>query len=127
MVALMSVFAAVQVCNHPLLCYPSDYTGGDAGIIRQCGKMYLLDRILVKMFHSGHRVLLFSTMTKLLDLLEDYLRWRHADAAGTKMKYARIDGGTSLEDREKAIQEFNKPDSGKQLPGWYASQLYCCV
>ena len=35
----------------------------------QCGKFAVLDRMLVKLHASGHRVLLFSTMTKLLDLL----------------------------------------------------------
>ncbi len=39
-------------------------------ILTQCGKMLVLDRLLVKFFYSGHRVLLFSTMTKFLDLME---------------------------------------------------------
>jgi hypothetical protein len=66
-----------KVCNHPLLTYPEQYDPERPElIVRQCGKMLILDRVLVKMFRTGHRVLLFSTMTKLLDLLEDYLRWR---------------------------------------------------
>jgi len=45
-------------------------------------------------------VLLFSTMTRLLDLLEAYIRWRRFGAEGAEaMQYARIDGGTALEDR----------------------------
>ena len=61
----------------------------------------MLDRILVKQKASGHRVLLFSTMTRLLDLLEIYLRWRyvHMSDGPTIMGYLRIDGSTSLEDR----------------------------
>lgn len=73
---------------------------GDA-LVRQCGKFAALDRILVKLFLSGHRVLLFSTMTRLLDLLETYLRTRFVEAEGKRrlMQYLRIDGSTSLEDR----------------------------
>ena len=89
-----------KVCNHPALSYPPDYGEGQGGLLRQCGKLCVLDRLLIKLFKTGHRVLLFSTMTKLLDLLEGYLRWRRFGAEGTEaMQYARIDGGTALEDR----------------------------
>lgn len=69
--------------------------------MQQCGKFAVLDRILVKQKASGHRVLLFSTMTRLLDLLEIYLRWRYVDtpAGPATMGFLRIDGSTSLEDR----------------------------
>lgn len=44
-----------QVCNHPMLSYPPEtWAVGDA-IVRQCGKMLVLDRFLVKMKLSGHR------------------------------------------------------------------------
>ena len=46
---------ARQVCNHPMLSYPPEsWAVGDA-IVRQCGKMLVLDRLLVKMKLSGHR------------------------------------------------------------------------
>ncbi|CAN6271151.1 unnamed protein product [Urochloa humidicola] len=92
-----------KVCNHPLLSYPFLNHRKDF-IIRSCGKLWNLDRILVKLHRSGHRVLLFSTMTKLLDIMEDYLQWR-------RLVYRRIDGTTSLEDRESAIVDFNRPNS----------------
>ncbi|KAJ6806009.1 ATP-dependent helicase BRM isoform X1 [Iris pallida] len=93
-----------KVCNHPLLNYPyfNDYSKDF--IVRSCGKLWVLDRILIKLHRTGHRVLLFSTMTKLLDLLEEYLQWR-------RLVYRRIDGTTSLEDRESAIVDFNSLDS----------------
>ncbi|KAK1266177.1 ATP-dependent helicase BRM [Acorus gramineus] len=93
-----------KVCNHPLLSYPYFNDLSKAFIIRSCGKLWMLDRILIKLQRAGHRVLLFSTMTKLLDILEEYLQWRH-------LVYRRIDGTTSLEDRESAIMDFNSPDS----------------
>ena len=52
----------------------------------------MLDRILVKLRASGHRVLLFSTMTRLLDILENYIQWRAKTPAGAGMEYCRIDG-----------------------------------
>lgn len=41
-----------------------------ADVIRTSGKLVVLDRLLNKFHRTGHRVLLFSTMTHLLDLLE---------------------------------------------------------
>ncbi|KAK3155821.1 hypothetical protein QOZ80_2AG0099120 [Eleusine coracana subsp. coracana] len=92
-----------KVCNHPLLSYPFLNCGKDF-MVRSCGKLWNLDRILIKLHKAGHRVLLFSTMTKLLDIMEDYLQWR-------QLVYRRIDGTTSLEDRESAIVDFNRPNS----------------
>ena len=69
-------------------------------LLRQCGKFCVLDRMLVKLHRMGHRVLLFCTMTRLLDQLEQYLRWRRLGPdVGDQMQYLRIDGSTSLEER----------------------------
>ncbi|XP_027348817.1 ATP-dependent helicase BRM isoform X2 [Abrus precatorius] len=93
-----------KTCNHPMLNYPMFNDIPKEVMVQTCGKLWILDRILIKLQRTGHRVLLFSTMTKLLDILEDYLIWR-------RLVYRRIDGTTSLEDRESAIVEFNGPDS----------------
>ncbi|KAF5811599.1 putative DNA helicase chromatin remodeling SNF2 family [Helianthus annuus] len=93
-----------KACNHPLLNYPYFNDFSKDFLVRSCGKLWILDRILVKLQSTGHRVLLFSTMTKLLDILEEYLQWR-------RLVYRRIDGTTSLEDRESAIVDFNSPDT----------------
>ncbi|KAM7276803.1 hypothetical protein ACFE04_018669 [Oxalis oulophora] len=93
-----------KVCNHPLLNYPYFNDFSKDFLVRSCGKLWVLDRILLKLHKAGHRVLLFSTMTKLLDILEEYLQWR-------RLVYRRIDGTTSLEDRESAIVDFNGPET----------------
>nr|XP_043621602.1 ATP-dependent helicase BRM [Erigeron canadensis]XP_043621603.1 ATP-dependent helicase BRM [Erigeron canadensis] len=93
-----------KTCNHPLLNYPYFNDFSKDFLVRSCGKLWILDRILVKLQSTGHRVLLFSTMTKLLDILEEYLQWR-------RLVYRRIDGTTSLEERESAIVDFNSPDT----------------
>lgn len=107
----------VQVCNHPRLSYVDTEHFWEENVVRTCGKMYWLDQILVKLYATGHRVLLFSTMTKMLDTVEFYLNWRKVDkndGSGQKvlMKSRRIDGATTLDNREAAIKEFNSPDSG---------------
>ena len=53
-----------QVCNHPMLSYPCYADFDPTLLVRECGKMEVLDRLLVKLHATGHRVLLFSTMTK---------------------------------------------------------------
>lgn len=50
------------------------------------------------------QVLFFSTMTRLLDVMEEYLLWKH-------YKYLRLDGHTSGNDRGALIDEFNRPNS----------------
>ena len=66
----------------------------------------LLDRLLPKLKARGSRVLIFSQMTRLLDVLEDYMLYRGH-------QYCRIDGNTSGEDREAAIEAYNAPESPK--------------
>ena len=77
-------------------------------IVENSGKMVLLDKLLKKLKENGHRVLLFTQMTKILDILEDYLVMR-------QYPYCRIDGNTSYDTREESIDAFNAPDSDKFL------------
>lgn len=82
-----------KCCNHPYL-FPNmeDRNLDPLGdhLYQNCGKMTLLDKLLGKMFIRKHRVLLFSQMTRMLDILEDYFAMRG-------YKYCRIDGNTSYE------------------------------
>ncbi|KAH6812952.1 P-loop containing nucleoside triphosphate hydrolases superfamily protein [Perilla frutescens var. frutescens] len=73
-------------------------------LVRLCGKLEMLDRLLPKLKATDHRVLLFSTMTRLLDVMEDYLCWK-------QYRYLRLDGNTSGGDRGALIDNFNHPDS----------------
>merc|ERR1719431_2495293 len=52
------------------------------------------------------RVLIFSQMTRVLDILEDYCFWRG-------YSYCRIDGQTNHDDRQRQIDEYNAPNSSK--------------
>ena len=98
-----------KACNHPYL-FPGleDRSQDPHGehLYSNCGKMVLLHKLLVKLKERGHRVLLFSQMTKMIDIFEDYF-------VSMGYKYCRIDGNTSYEDREDGIADYNRPGSEK--------------
>ncbi|XP_021503877.1 chromodomain-helicase-DNA-binding protein 3 isoform X4 [Meriones unguiculatus] len=110
-VSLLNIMMDLKkCCNHPYLFpvaamespkLPSGaYEGG--ALIKSSGKLLLLQKMLRKLKEQGHRVLIFSQMTKMLDLLEDFL-----DYEG--YKYERIDGGITGALRQEAIDRFNAP------------------
>lgn len=98
-----------KVCNHPYL-----FEGAEEGppyfdgphIWEASGKMMLLNKLLPKLKERGSRVLIFSQMTRVLDILEDYMRY-------VRFNYCRIDGNTDGEKRDSQMDEFNAPDSSK--------------
>ncbi|CAL9192040.1 probable ATP-dependent DNA helicase CHR12 [Musa acuminata AAA Group] len=93
-----------KCCNHPYL-FVGDYNMWQKEqIVRASGKFELLDRLLPKLQRAGHRVLLFSQMTKLIDILEIYLQLYD-------FKYLRLDGSTKTEERGTLLKNFNAPDS----------------
>lgn len=98
-----------KVCNHPYL-----FDGAEEGppyidgphLWENSGKMQLLNKLLPKLKERGSRVLIFSQMTRVLDILEDYLRLK-------QYEYCRIDGNTDGEKRDSQIDEFNEDGSSK--------------
>ena len=98
-----------KCCNHPYLfdgAEPGPPYTTDEHLVENSGKMIILDKILSKMKEQGSRVLIFSQMSRVLDILEDYCVFR-------SHKYCRIDGGTAHEDRIAAIDDYNRPGSEK--------------
>lgn len=69
-------------------------------LVKSSGKLMLLQKMMRKLKEGGHRVLVFSQMTKMLDLLEDFLE-------NEGYKYERIDGGVTGNMRQEAIDRFN--------------------
>jgi ATP-dependent helicase STH1/SNF2 len=92
-----------KVCNHPYLFSPEGYHINDI-IVRSSGKMALLDQMLPKLRAAGHRVLMFTQMTAVMTIMEDYFALRG-------YKSLRLDGSTPAEEREKRMYKFNAPDS----------------
>jgi ATP-dependent helicase STH1/SNF2 len=94
-----------KVCNHPYVfdqvedtINPAKIT--DQNLYRVAGKFELLDRILPKFQKCDHRVLMFFQMTQIMDIMEDYLRWRG-------FTYLRLDGNTKADDRTIMLKKFN--------------------
>merc|ERR1712087_686270 len=66
-----------------------------------CGKLQVLDQMVVKLTADGHKTLIFSQMTKMLDILGDYCNLE-------KWKFCRLDGSMNFIDRQDNIDKFNK-------------------
>ena len=73
-------------------------------LVTSSGKMMLLDQLLTKMKKDSHRVLIFSQMVKMLDILAYYLQLRGH-------QFQRLDGTVAPGPRRMAIDHFNAPDS----------------
>ncbi|KAJ1935578.1 chromatin remodeling complex Adenosinetriphosphatase, partial [Linderina pennispora] len=98
-----------KCCNHPYLfdgAEPGPPYTTDEHLVYNSSKMAVLDKLLKKMQAQGSRVLIFSQMSRMLDILEDYCMFRG-------YKYCRLDGSTDHEDRVASIDEFSRPGSDK--------------
>ncbi|KAK6429730.1 putative DNA helicase ino80, partial [Oleoguttula sp. CCFEE 5521] len=67
--------------------------------VTDSGKLAKLDQLLRQLKEGGHRVLLYFQMTRMIDLMEEYLTYRN-------YKYCRLDGSTKLEDRRDTVAAF---------------------
>ena len=98
-----------KLCNHPFV-FEEVETQMSPGssvndlIWRTAGKFELLDRILPKFQKTGHRVLMFFQMTAIMDIMEDYMRYKG-------VQFLRLDGSTKADDRSELLKEFNAPNS----------------
>ncbi|TYZ64026.1 hypothetical protein PybrP1_003545 [[Pythium] brassicae (nom. inval.)] len=110
---LMNVMMELRkCCNHPYLNNGvedilSDGLVSDAQrhdmMVKCCGKMVLIDKLLPRLKDGGHKVLIFSQMVRVLDIIEDYLRYMG-------YLYERLDGNIRGNDRQAAVDRFVKPE-----------------
>lgn len=98
-----------KCCLHPYLFDEPLSANGDVitdeNIVKNSGKLQVLDQMLKELKRKGHKVLIFSQMTNVLDILEDYLLMR-------EYSYCRLDGRTKLTDRVDQMEKFNKVSAG---------------
>ncbi|XP_065754300.1 chromodomain-helicase-DNA-binding protein 1-like isoform X4 [Phocoena phocoena] len=103
-VKLQNVLSQLRKCvDHPYLfdgVEPEPFEIG-GHLIEASGKLHLLDKLLAFLYSKGHRVLLFSQMTQMLDILQDYMDYRG-------YSYERVDGSVRGEERHLAIKNFGQ-------------------
>lgn len=72
--------------------------------ITESGKLSMLDKLLDNLKNNDHRVLIYFQMTKMMDLMEEYLTFRQHN-------YIRLDGSSKLEDRRDLVHDWQtKPE-----------------
>ncbi|THU70874.1 hypothetical protein C4D60_Mb08t29600 [Musa balbisiana] len=114
-VSLLNIVVELKkCCNHPFLFESADHGyGGDNGtsdinkverIVMSSGKLVILDKLLTRLRETNHRVLIFSQMVRMLDILAEYLSFRG-------FQFQRLDGSTRADLRHQAMEHFNAPGS----------------
>lgn len=101
-----------KVCNHPFLIHRPELDPSQgvtiASIQHQlvygCGKLCLLDKLLTRLKEKGSRVLIFSQMVRMLNIISEFLILRG-------FRHQRLDGTMGKELRKKAMDHFNSPNS----------------
>jgi chromodomain-helicase-DNA-binding protein 4 len=106
-ISLLNVLMELRkCCIHPFLfdnIIPEEHSELSS-LVHGSSKLQFLDQILPHLKKDGHRVLIFSQFTRMLDILETYLE-------RLEYSYLRIDGTVHGEDRQKRIDAFNDPQS----------------
>ncbi|XP_031494367.1 protein CHROMATIN REMODELING 4 isoform X2 [Nymphaea colorata] len=97
-----------KICNHPYLIPGTEPDSGSVEFLQEMrikasAKLTLLHSMLKILKKQGHRVLIFSQMTRLLDILEDYLTVEYGSAS-----FERVDGSVSVAERQASIARFNQ-------------------
>ncbi|KAG2015382.1 SNF2-family ATP dependent chromatin remodeling factor snf21 [Coprinopsis cinerea AmutBmut pab1-1] len=98
-----------KAANHPYLFDGAEVRTDNneetlKGLVMSSGKMVLLDKLLARLRQDGHRVLIFSQMVRMLDILSDYMTLRG-------YQHQRLDGMVGSDLRKKAIAHFNAENS----------------
>lgn len=65
-----------------------------------CGKLQELHKLLMKLKQENHKCLVFTQMSKMLDILEYFMNLH-------SFTYLRLDGSTSINDRQVRMDKFN--------------------
>ncbi|XP_066558084.1 chromodomain-helicase-DNA-binding protein 2 isoform X2 [Amia ocellicauda] len=98
-----------KCCNHCYLIRHQDENETTQlehlqALVRGSGKLVLLDKLLTRLRERGNRVLIFSQMVRMLDILAEYLAIKH-------YPFQRLDGSIKGEIRKQALDHFNAEGS----------------
>ena len=86
-------------------------------LISDAGKLYVLDGLLARLKEDGHRVLIYSQMTRMIDLLEEYMSHRCSNYwlinqliliinLFRQHSYMRLDGSSKIHERRDMVADF---------------------
>uniref|UniRef100_A0A915Q7V9 Uncharacterized protein n=1 Tax=Setaria digitata TaxID=48799 RepID=A0A915Q7V9_9BILA len=111
-----------KCCNHPFLISGAeeqilaevktghpDWSEDDVyqhALVQSSGKLVLIAKLLPKLHADGHKVLIFSQMVRVLDIIEEFL-------VAQNYTFERIDGNVRGDLRQSAIDRFSKKDSDR--------------
>ncbi len=93
MMILASLTRLRQICCHPST-FIDNYDGGS-------GKMNLLLQVISNAIGNGHRILIFSQFTSMLQIISDALNEQ-------QVEFFYLDGSTPIEQRNKDVKTFNE-------------------
>jgi len=95
-----------KCCNHAMLVRPDENSNNESfgHLLKGSGKLMLLDKLLVRLKETGHRVLIFSQMVRMLDIIAEYLQQR-------RFLFQRLDGSIKGDLRKQALDHFNADGS----------------
>ena len=91
---------ASKVCD-PLPFHTKIIMPDKESLVSDAGKLAVLDDLLAKLKTEGHRVLIYSQMTKMIDLLEEFMNHR-------KHTYMRLDGSSKIHERRDMVNDFQQ-------------------
>ena len=103
------VFNNLRLCSrlvtkNILSRFKSVHSKDPATLIKESGKLQKLDELLFSLYQVKDRVLIFSQMTKMIDILESFLRFR-------KYKFLRLDGNTEVKERVELVNKYQTDSS----------------
>ncbi|XP_052437829.1 chromodomain-helicase-DNA-binding protein 2 isoform X5 [Carassius gibelio] len=99
-----------KCCNHGFLIKQPEEVENEKthehlqSLVRGSGKLVLLDKLLTRLRERGNRVLIFSQMVRMLDILAEYLSLK-------RYPFQRLDGSIRGELRKQALDHFNAEGS----------------
>ncbi|KAG0666960.1 putative ATPase [Maudiozyma exigua] len=105
MMQLRQIVDSTYLFYFPYL-HPEELTLED--LLRTSGKLQVLQKLVLPLIEGGHKILIFSQLVKMLDLLED---WCDLNS----LECLRIDGSVDNETRKEGIKQFNSKGDKHQV------------
>ncbi|KAI7862197.1 SNF2 family N-terminal domain-containing protein [Spinellus fusiger] len=80
-------------------------------LVLDSGKLSMLDRLLEKLKTENHRCLIYFQMTRMIDLMEEYISYR-------QYKYLRLDGSSKISDRRDMVSDWQTRQVKEEVFSW---------